>query len=72
MDYNYVAFDYNAQTDVLIPRFGSVRRYELEAFLRRELEEKTTLGHLACFRLRGTRTKAIDPYEAIKVDPGEL
>lgn len=72
MEYNYVAFDYDPRYDELIPRFGSIRKYELERFLLMELESRTTLGHLICFRLRGTKGVQIDPYQVIKVDQGEL
>jgi hypothetical protein len=72
MEYVYIALEWDAVNDVLEIRYSSTKKYRLQWFLEREFNEKTTLAHLQCFRVRGDKVTQIDPYEVIKVDPGEV
>jgi hypothetical protein len=72
MEYVYLALEWDAVNDVLEIRYSSTKKYRLQWFLEKELTEKTTLAHLKCFRVRGEKVAELDPYEVIKVDPGEL
>lgn len=72
MDYIYLALDWDAVNDVLDIKCAFTKKYNLQNWLRKELEAKTTLSHLTCYRIRGGKVTEIDPYETIAVDPGEL
>lgn len=72
MDYVYLAIEANSWSDHFEVRAAYTKKYNLENWLRKELEDKTTLSHLTCFRIRGGSVTEIDPYEVLKVDPGEL
>lgn len=69
MDYTYLALEF--EPNFLSIRCAYRRKYELQHFLEEEFKNKTTLSHIMCFRIRGTKNERVDPYEIIKVDPGE-
>ena len=72
MDYIYLALEWDAVFDELEIKCAYTKKYNLANWLRKELEQKTYLSHLKCYRIRGGSVTEIDPYEIIKVDPGEL
>lgn len=71
MDYVYLALEWNPVFDELEIKCAYTKKYNLQNWLKKELESKTYLSHLKCYRIRGAAVTEIDPYEIIKVDPGE-
>lgn len=72
MDYVYLVLEYDFWVDTLEVKCAYTKKYQLEHWLQSRLKEKTTLSDLKCYRIRGGSVTEIDPYEVIKVDPGEL
>lgn len=72
MDYIYLALEWDPVLDTLEIKCAYTKKYNLQNWLRKELEEKTYLSHLTCYRIRGGKVTEIDPYETIAIDPGEL
>lgn len=72
MDYIYMALEWDPVLDELEVKCAYTKKYNLENWLNKELERLTYLSHLKCYRIRGAHVTEIDPYEVIKVDPGEL
>jgi hypothetical protein len=72
MDYVYLALEWDPVNDVLDIKCAYTKRYNLENWLKKYFQEKTTFVGLKCYRIRGASSTEINPYELIRVDPGEL
>ena len=72
MDYIYMALEWDPFLDELEVKCAYTKKYNLENWLKKELDEFTTLSHLKCYRIRGSHVTGIDPYDVIKEDQGEL
>ena len=71
MDYVYLALEWDPVLDTLEIKCAYTKKYNLQNWLKKELESKTYLSHLKCYRIRGAAVTEIDPYDIVKVDPGE-
>lgn len=71
MDYVYLALEWDPVFDELEIKCAYTKKYNLQNWLKKELESKTYLSHLKCYRIRGAAVTEIDPYEIVKVDLGE-